>query len=42
MTDERKQIIDEIIKEIEEISNIAKIRFILNVVRSYKKGGVKV
>lgn len=42
MTDERKQIIDEIIKEIEGISNIAKIRFILYVVRSYKSGGVKV
>lgn len=41
MTDERKQIIEEINKEIEEINNISVIRFILGVVRSYKKGGAK-
>lgn len=37
MADERKQVIEEIVKEIEDISNIARIRFILSVVRSYKK-----
>lgn len=36
MPDERKQVIEEINKEIEGISNIAKIRFILDIVRSYK------
>ncbi|MDE7177056.1 MAG: sporulation initiation factor Spo0A C-terminal domain-containing protein [Lachnospiraceae bacterium] len=35
--DERKQVIEEIVEEIEGISNIAMIRFILSVVRSYKK-----
>lgn len=39
MVDERKQVIAELNKEIEEISNIAMIRFILNIIRSYKKGG---
>lgn len=39
MIDERKCIIDEITKEIEEIRSIAMIRFILNITRSYKKGG---
>lgn len=37
MSDERKQVIEEIVKEIEGISNIAMIHFILGVVRSYKK-----
>lgn len=41
MADERKQIIEELNKEIEEISNVAVIRFILNIIRSYKKGGAK-
>lgn len=37
--DERKEVIAELLKEIEDIHNIAKIRFILGIVRSYKKGG---
>lgn len=41
MNDEKKQIIDELVKEVEGIGNISMIRFILSVVRSYKKGGVK-
>lgn len=40
MSEERKEIIAELNKEIEEISNISVIRFILSIVRSYKKGGV--
>ena len=40
--DERKEVIAELFKEIEGIHNIAKIRFILNIVRNYKKGGVEV
>lgn len=39
MSDERKQVIDEIKKEVDEIKNIAVIRFILGVIKSYKKGG---
>lgn len=39
MVEEKKQIIEELVKEVEEISNIAMIRFILLIVRSYKKGG---
>ena len=35
--DERKQIIEELIKEVEGINSIAMIRFILNVVCSFKK-----
>lgn len=39
---ERKQVIEEINKEIEGIGNIAKIRFILDVIKSYKeKGGTE-
>ena len=37
MADERKQIIEELTKEVEGINNIAMIRFILGVVRSLKK-----
>ena len=40
--DERKETIAELLKEIEGIHNIAKIRFILNIVKNYKKGGVVV
>lgn len=41
--DERKETIAELLKEIEGIQNIAKIRFISSVVKSYKeKGGVEV
>lgn len=40
MSDERKQVIEEINKEIEGISNIAKIRFLLDVIKSYKEKGV--
>ena len=32
MADKKKQIIEEIVKEVEEINNIAIIRFILNIV----------
>lgn len=39
MTDERKKIIEELINEVEEIKSIDKIRFILSIIRSYKKGG---
>ena len=39
--DEKKQVIQELVKEVETINNIAKIRFILSIVRSYKKGGAK-
>lgn len=38
--DERKETIAELLKEIEGIHNIAKIRFILSIVKNYKKGGV--
>ncbi len=37
MADKKKQIIEEIVKEVEEINNIAIIRFILNIVQSFKK-----
>lgn len=37
MSEEKKRIIDELVKEIEEINNIAIIRFILNTVKSFKK-----
>ena len=37
MADKKKQIIEEIVKEVEEINNIAIIRFILNIVKSFKK-----
>lgn len=37
MADEKKQIIEELVKEVEEINNIAIIRFILNIVQSFKK-----
>lgn len=37
MSEEKKQIIDELVKEVEEISNIAIIRFILGVAKSFKK-----
>ncbi|MBD5495439.1 MAG: hypothetical protein HDR12_14030 [Lachnospiraceae bacterium] len=40
VSDERKQVIEEINKEIEGISNIAKISFILDVIKSYKEKGV--
>ena len=40
--DERKEAIEELLKEIEGVHNIAKIRFILSIVRNYKKGGVEV
>ena len=36
MADEKKQIIEELVKEVEEINNIAIIRFILNTVKSFK------
>lgn len=43
MPDERKEAIAELLKEIDGIQNIAKIRFISSVVKSYKeKGGVEV
>lgn len=42
MSDERKKVIAELLEEIEGIHNIAKIRFILKIVKSYKKGGVEV
>ena len=37
MADEKKQIIEELVKEVEEINNIAIIRFILDIVKSFKK-----
>ena len=37
MADEKKKIIEELVKEVEEINNIAIIRFILNTVKSFKK-----
>lgn len=37
MNEERKQIVDEITREVEGISNIAVMRFILNVIKSFKK-----
>lgn len=39
MSEERKAVITELVKEIEGINNIAVIRFILNVVKSFKKSG---
>lgn len=39
MLNERKQIIEELTREVESINNIAMIRFILGIVRSFKKGG---
>lgn len=36
MTDERKEVISQLMKEVEGINNIAKIRFILSVVQAYK------
>ena len=39
ISDERKQVIEEIEKEIQGINNITMIRFILGVVRSYKRNG---
>lgn len=39
MADERKRVIEELAKEVEEIQNISTIRFILSIIRSYKKGG---
>lgn len=39
MADEKKKIIEELVKEVEGIGNISMIRFILSVIRSYKKGG---
>ena len=40
--DEREEAIAELLKEIEGIHNIAKIRFILSIVKNYKKGGIEV
>ncbi|MBD5521421.1 MAG: hypothetical protein HDR03_09415 [Lachnospiraceae bacterium] len=40
--EEREECIAELLKEIEGIQNIAKIRLILGIVQSYKKGGVEV
>lgn len=37
MSEERKEVIAELVKEVEGISNIAVIRFILNVVKSFKE-----
>ena len=37
MSSRIEQIIEEIVKEVEEINNIAIIRFILNIVQSFKK-----
>lgn len=42
MTDERKKLIGEIVKELEEMTNTARLRFILSVIRAYKKGGAEV
>lgn len=44
MSEERKEVIAELVKEVEGINNIAVIRFILNVVKSFmenKKWGVQ-
>lgn len=37
MSDERKEVIAELGKEIEEITNIAMIRYILYVVQAFKR-----
>lgn len=37
MADERKEVIAELVKEVEEINNIAIIRFILWTVQAFKK-----
>ncbi len=37
MNEERKQIVDEITWEVEGISNIAVMSFLLNVIKSFKK-----
>ena len=42
MSDERKEVIEELIKEVEGIQNIAKIRFILSIIKKYKKGSIEV
>lgn len=37
MKDERKEVISELNKEIEKITNVATIRYILYVVQAYKR-----
>lgn len=39
MSEEREQIIADIVKELESINNISVVRFILNVIKAFKKDG---
>ena len=39
MSEERKQVIADIVKELESINNISVVRFILNVIKAFKKDG---
>ena len=39
MSEERKQVISDIVKELESINNISVVRFILNVIKAFKKDG---
>lgn len=39
MSEERKQVIADIVKELESINNISVVHFILNVIKAFKKDG---